>query len=335
MTDASNQTPVTVLTGFLGAGKTTLLNRILSEDHGKNYAVVVNEFGEVGIDNDLVVGADEEIFEMNNGCVCCTVRGDLIRILNGLMRRRKRFDGIIVETTGLAFPAPVIQTFFADDDVRGKTRLDAVVTVADAKHFMSEIKTSKELQEQIVFGDIILVNKTDLVSAEELQAVKDRIRTLNPFARILETERCAVDLESILDQSAFDLERVGERLAGKNDDHDHDHDDHHHHDHVHEDHDEKVRSFVLTSDRPLNPRRFIPWLQEITQQFGPDILRLKGILSMKDDDDRFVVHGIHMILEGDSQNPWGEDEERRNRLVFIGRNLPHDLIRDGFEKCHA
>src|SRR5437764_8667344 len=200
--------PVTVLTGYLGAGKTTLLNRILSEPHGKKYAVIVNEFGEIGIDNDLVVGADEEVFEMNNGCICCTVRGDLIRIIQGLMRRKGKFDAIIVETTGLADPAPVAQTFFVDDAVGRKAKLDAVVTVADARWLKDRLRDAPEAKNQIAFADVILLNKTDLVSAAELEEVEGRIRAINPYARLHKTERCAVPLPEVLGRNAFDLDRI-------------------------------------------------------------------------------------------------------------------------------
>ena len=202
------QIPVTVLTGYLGAGKTTLLNRILSENHGKRYAVVVNEFGEIGIDNDLIVESDEEVYEMNNGCVCCTVRGDLIRVVEGLMKRPGGFDGILVETTGLADPAPVAQTFFMDDEVKAKAKLDAVVTVADAKHLTSRLADSPEAQEQIGFADVILLNKTDLVSPAELAEVERKIRAINPHAVIHRTERCAIAIDKVLDRGAFDLDRI-------------------------------------------------------------------------------------------------------------------------------
>jgi G3E family GTPase len=208
MPDASKQTPVTVLTGYLGSGKTTLLNRILTEAHGKRYAVIVNEFGEVGIDNDLIVNADEEIFEMNNGCICCTVRGDLIRILGGLMRRKGAMDGILVETTGLADPAPVAQTFFVDEDLRRKTKLDAIVAVADAKHLLGEIDRAPEAQEQIAFADVVLLNKTDLVSGGELATVEARIRQINPYASLHRTERCDIDLGKVLGRDAFNLDRI-------------------------------------------------------------------------------------------------------------------------------
>ena len=230
--------PVTVLTGYLGAGKTTLLNRILSEPHGKKYAVIVNEFGEIGIDNELIVDADEEIFEMNNGCVCCTVRGDLIRIIEGLMKRRGKFDAIIVETTGLADPAPVAQTFFVDEDVMAKSRLDAVVTVADAKWLSARLKDAPEAKSQIAFADVIVLNKTDLVSADELAEVEGRIRAINPYATLHKTQRCAVPLDAVLERSAFDLERILELEPTflDHDDHAHDHHDHghDHHDHGHE-----------------------------------------------------------------------------------------------------
>ena len=226
---SSQKIPVTVLTGYLGAGKTTLLNRILSENHGKKYAVIVNEFGEIGIDNDLIIGADEEVFEMNNGCVCCTVRGDLVRILDGLMKRKGKFDAIIVETTGLADPAPVAQTFFVDEDVQKNARLDAVVTVADAKWLSDRLKDAPEAKNQIAFADVIVLNKTDLVSKAELAEVEARIRGINPYAKLHRTERCKVALSDVLERGAFDLDRILEIEpefldAGDGHDHHHDHD---------------------------------------------------------------------------------------------------------------
>jgi G3E family GTPase len=336
------QIPVTVLTGYLGAGKTTLLNRILSENHGKKYAVVVNEFGEIGIDNDLIVESDEEVFEMNNGCVCCTVRGDLIRVVEGLMKRPGGFDGILVETTGLADPVPVAQTFFMDDDVRAKSKLDAVVTIADAKHLTQRLADSPEAQEQIGFADVILLNKVDLVTADELAAVERRIRAINPHATIHRTERCAIPLAQVLDRGAFDLDRIlsldPEFLDGHDHDHDHDHDhgDHDHHHHHHDDHiaTSGIGSVALRAGT-LDPKVFFPWIDRVTQEQGPDILRLKGILSFKDDEERYVLQGVHMIVEGDHQRKWKDGEKRESRLVFIGRNLDADRLRTQFEACLA
>ena len=357
---ASEKIPVTVLTGYLGAGKTTLLNRILSEPHGKKYAVIVNEFGEIGIDNDIIVGADEEVFEMNNGCICCTVRGDLVRILDGLMRRKGKFDAIIVETTGLADPAPVAQTFFVDENVGRRTRLDAVVTVADAKWLNDRLKDAPEAKNQIAFADVILINKTDLVTPEELSEVEARIRGINPYARVHKTERAKIALDQVLGRNAFDLDRIldiePDFLGGDGDDHhhrDHDHDHHHdhdhghdhHHDHDHEHahahrglkhyHDEDMQSISLNTDKPLNPDKFFPWVQELVQKEGPNILRCKGILSFKDDNERFVFQGVHMILDGDHQRPWKDGEKRDSRIVFIGRNLPGKMIAEGFDSCIA
>jgi G3E family GTPase len=343
----SDKIPVTVLTGYLGAGKTTLLNRILSEPHGKKYAVIVNEFGEIGIDNDLVVGADEEVFEMNNGCICCTVRGDLIRILDGLMRGKGKFDAIIVETTGLADPAPVAQTFFMDENVGRRTKLDAVVTVADAKWLNDRLKDAPEAKNQIAFADVILINKTDLVSPDELGEVEARIRGINPYARLHRTERAKIPLNEILERKAFDLDRILEIepafLKGEERDHDHDHDHDHDNGHKHAHgpgglkhyHDEDMQSISLKSDKPLDPDKFFPWVQDLVQKEGPNILRCKGILAFKDDDERFVFQGVHMILDGDHQRPWNQDEKRDSRIVFIGRNLPAKKIADGFESCVA
>src|SRR5690242_14126183 len=255
----TDKIPVTVLTGYLGAGKTTLLNRILSEEHGRKYAVIVNEFGEIGIDNDLVVGADEEVFEMNNGCICCTVRGDLMRILADLMKKNGKFDAIIVETTGLADPAPVAQTFFVDEDVQKNARLDAVVTVADAKWLSDRLKDAPEAKNQIAFADVIVLNKTDLVSKPELAEVEARIRGINPYAKLHRTERCKVALADVLERGAFDLDRILEIEPAflEADDHDHNHDhDHHQHDHGHAHshgglkhyHDEEMQSLSLRTD---------------------------------------------------------------------------------------
>ena len=345
MSDATAaKIPVTVLTGYLGAGKTTLLNRILSENHGKKYAVIVNEFGEIGIDNDLIIGADEEVFEMNNGCVCCTVRGDLVRILDGLMKRKGKFDAIILETTGLADPAPVAQTVFVDEDVQLHTKLDAVVTVADAKWLSDRLKDAPEAKNQIAFADVIVLNKTDLVTKPELAEVEARIRAINPYAKLHRTERAQVKLSDVLEQGAFDIDRILEiepEFLNSGDGHDHDHDhhdhghDHHHHGHDHGPgvkhyHDEDMQSLSLRTDKALDATTFLPWLQGLVATEGAKILRSKGILSFSGDDERYVFQGVHMMLEGDHQRAWKDDEKRESRLVFIGRDLPEQAIRDGF-----
>ena len=382
--EPADKIPVTVLTGYLGAGKTTLLNRILTEPHGMKFAVIVNEFGEIGIDNELVVGADEEVFEMNNGCVCCTVRGDLIRIIEGLMKRRGKFDAIIVETTGLADPAPVAQTFFVDEDVQAKSRLDAVVTVADAKWLADRLKDAPEAKSQIAFADVILLNKTDLVTAAELAEVEGRIRAINPYAKLHKTQKCAVPLDAVLGRNAFDLERILElepafletddhddHADHKHADHGHDHHGHDHHDHghthqghdhghahhadghekhghtKHDDHthahghglkhyhDEEMHSLSLTIDGDVDPEKFLPWVQDYTKREGASILRSKGILSFKDEPRRFVYQGVHMMLDGDLQREWKPGEKRTSRIVFIGRKLKEDEIRQGFMACAA
>ncbi|MEC8675632.1 MAG: GTP-binding protein [Pseudomonadota bacterium] len=317
-----SQIPVTVLTGFLGAGKTTLLNRILTEQHGNRYAVIVNEFGEEGIDNDLVVDADEEVFEMNNGCICCTVRGDLIRILGGLMKRADKFDAIIVETTGLADPAPVAQTFFVDQDVADRTRLDAIVTVADAVHLDNQLGEHHEAEEQIAFADIVLLNKTDLVEVEGLGRVEDRIRRINPYTKIIRTEHCAANLDEVLGLKAFSLDRVLEVEPDfLTSDHDHEHDD-------------DVKSISLVADAPLDLDKFQTWFGQLLQTRGQDILRSKGILDFKGEDDRYVFQGVHMLMDGAPMGAWPEGS-RQSRLVFIGRDLDTMGLEDGFAACRA
>ena len=321
--DQPTQVPVTVLTGFLGAGKTTLLNRILTERHGKRYAVIVNEFGEEGIDNDLVVDADEEVFEMNNGCICCTVRGDLIRILSGLMKRGDQFDSIIVETTGLADPAPVAQTFFVDRDVADRTRLDAIVTVADALHLDAQLGEHHEVEEQVAFANVVLLNKTDLVKADGLERVEARIRRINPYAKIIRTERCAARLDEVLGLNAFSLDRILEAEPDfLTSDHDHDHDD-------------DVTSVSFVSETPLDLDRFQKWFGQLLRQRGQDILRSKGILDFSGHDDRYVFQGVHMLMDGSSMGPWPEGKPRVSRVVFIGRALESMGLKEGFEACRA
>jgi G3E family GTPase len=339
----ADKLPVTVLTGYLGAGKTTLLNRILTGDHGKRYAVIVNEFGAIGIDNDLIVETDEEIYEMNNGCICCSVRGDLIEVLEKLLRQPGRFDAIVIETTGLADPVPVAQTFFMDDAARARTRLDAVVTVVDAKHLPLRLKDSREAEDQIAFADVILLNKTDLVAPEDLAQVEAVIRTVNPYAEIYRTQRSQIALDRILDRGVFDLQRVlsvepAFLQAGETHEH---HDceegcthEHHHHGGLSAVHDVTVGSVSLRTGE-LDQTKFFPWIHQLTQQQGPRILRLKGILAFRAEARRYALQGVHMIVEGDHQRPWKPDEKRESRLVLIGRDLDRGRLSEGLEACLA
>jgi len=443
MSITNGKVPVTVLTGFLGAGKTTLLNRILSENHGKRIAVIENEFGEIGIDDALIVQADEEIFEMNNGCICCTVRGDLIRILGNLMRRKDKFDYILVETTGLADPAPVAQTFFVDDEIQDQLELDGIVTLVDAKHVCMHIDTSSECKEQVAFADVILLNKCDLVSEEDLVALEVRIRSMNAMAKIYRTKDAAIEMDKILNVSGFDLDRAlavkptflqpeypfewaciydfngkGESLllddgpdpsmnilllsakettvesinalaevavghfssdrikvepAGKISavgqvyqldlikkgskmfelapeeagkyvlfmqhkpeefalsignltplasvvyDAGHTHDS-------------EISSVGIEVEGDLDQKKFNNWLGELLREKGTDIFRMKGIVSISGEEERFVFQGVHMLFDGRPDRAWG-DEEHSNQMIFIGRNLDRKELVEGFNSC--
>eukprot|EP00198_Chlamydomonas_reinhardtii_P011338 XP_001700675.1 predicted protein [Chlamydomonas reinhardtii] len=324
--DAKSKIPITVVTGFLGAGKTTLVNHILTANHGKKIAVIENEFGEVGIDDALVMESKEEIFEMNNGCVCCTVRGDLIRILNKLIKRKGKFDAILIETTGLANPAPVIQTFFVDDDIKDACLLDAVLTVVDAKHVTQHLDEEKP-EGVIAFADKVLLNKTDLVSAEELHRLRHRIQHMNKPVEIIECVRSNVDVGRLLGINAFSLEKL---LAM-------DPEFLHHHDHKHDD---RVTSVGFEIDGEMDMPKLNMWLSKLLQERGPDLYRSKGILAIKGSDDKHVFQGVHMLLQFSSSaegvgRPWREGEKRLSKVVFIGKNLNRKELLEGLQSCLA
>ncbi len=353
--------PVTILTGFLGAGKTTLLKRILTEFHGRRVAVIENEFGPESIDNDLLVqDSDEEIIELSNGCVCCTVRGDLMRTLNELRTKRQAgeltFERVIIETTGMANPGPVCQTFFMDDDIAEYYRLDAVVTVVDAKHGMATLDAQPEAQKQVGFADRILVSKRDLVNDADYEALRARLVRINPRAPITPVHFGEVELKSIIDISGFNLNSIldidPEFLAdehpdakhdhdhghGHGHDHDHDHDhecgahcnhDHHHH----PAHDDEIGAFVFRSDKPFDPARLEEFLGGVVQVYGPDLMRYKGILYMKGINRRMLFQGVHMMMGAEPGKPWLSGEKPNTRMVFIGRKLPQEIFTRGLEQC--
>jgi G3E family GTPase len=291
----------------------------LTHEHGKKIAVIVNEFGEVGIDHQLVIDADEEIFEMNNGCICCTVRGDLIRIIGNLMRRRDKFDHLVIETTGLADPAPVIQTFFVDDDVQAQTHLDAVVTMVDAKHVVQHWEAG-EVQEQIAFADVIVLNKTDLVTAAELDQLEKQVRSMNAITKIYRTQNADLDMDSILGVSAFNLDRALEIDPGFLGEEAHEHD-------------ETVTSIAIVAPGALDGELLNQWMSKLVQTQGQDIFRMKGILHLAGQDQRFVFQGVHMIFDGRRDRDWLPGEVRHNQLVFIGRNLDEGALKRSFQAC--
>ena len=327
-TPTDERVPVTVITGFLGSGKTTLVNRILTEQHGRRIAVIENEFGEVGIDDALVLDAEEEIFEMNNGCICCTVRGDLIRILGALMRRRDRFDQILIETTGLADPAPVAQTFFVDDEIRDRLRLDAIVTMVDAAHVLEHLDEVKpddvenEAVEQVAFADRMILNKVDLVDEPKLTAVESRLRSINSAAEIVRSQDAKVDLDRILDVGAFDLQRVLTDDPAFLEQTDHQHD-------------QTVTSVGFQIDGDIDVDKLNDWLGELLGYRGVDIFRSKGILALENQSRQYVFQGVHMLFDGTEGREWRPDEPRTNRMVFIGRNLDRAELEAGFRGCLA
>ncbi len=322
----SNMVPVTILTGFLGSGKTTLLNRILKEDHGQRIAVIENEFGEVGVDNAIIETGDEQIVEMNNGCICCTVRGDLIRILGTLKDKRDqgalKFDRVVIETTGMADPGPVAQTFFTDEEIGNYYLLDSIITLVDAKHAPRQLDEFHEAQEQVGFADRILLSKTDLTAQEETEALVQRLKRMNPRAPIKKVHFGDAPLEEVLDIRGFNLNAIlqldPEFLT----------------DIQHEHHDE-VQSFVFRSDKPFDGQKLEQFLSGMIQVYGPDLLRYKGVLWMKGNARRVVFQGVHMMMGGDMGKPWGKGEKKGSVMVFIGRKLPKDIFIAGMEECLA
>jgi G3E family GTPase len=342
--------PSTILTGFLGAGKTTLLNRILQENHGLRIAVIENEFGQENIDNEILVqDSSEQIVEMNNGCICCTVRGDLIVALGNLARKRDagelQFDRVIIETTGLANPGPVAQTFFVDEEVGSHYLLDAVVTVVDARHGMDQLDRHEEAQRQVGFADKILMSKTDLADAGTVEELKARIRRINPRAPISTSDFGRAPISEVLDLRGFNLNDKLELdpaflTADEADEHDHEHvhteacdHSHDHHDHHHGHHSDDIAAFVFKSERAFDPERLDQFLGSMVQVFGPNMLRYKGVLLMAGADRKVVFQGVHQIMGSDLGAKWGDQESRGSKMVFIGKNLPKDVFIRGLEQC--
>lgn len=367
--------PVTIITGFLGAGKTTLLNRILTEEHGQKIAVIENEFGEESIDNDLLVrNEDEEIITMNNGCICCTIRGDLAENLIRLMEKKKegsaQFERVIIETTGLADPGPVAQTFFMDEEVSQFYMVDGIITVVDALNGGRTLDEQEPAQAQVGFADRILLSKVDLVDSEIVDDLCARLHRMNPRAPIIECNMGNVDIREVLDIHGFNLDAAleldpdflkeaqeeGEHhhhgdhcCYGHDHDHNHDHHDHdgecscgHHHEegetcscghhHHHPRHDDEIAAFVFESDKPFDPARLDSYMRTLTQVYGPDMLRYKGVLYMTGTDRRMIFQGVHMLMAADLDKPWG-DQKPTNKIVFIGRRLPKKAILQGLETC--
>jgi len=319
--------PVTILTGFLGSGKTTLLNRILKEQHGHRIAVIENEFGEAGVDNEILIDdKDEQIVEMNNGCICCTVRGDLMRILEDLRAKREGgklwFERVIIETTGMADPGPVAQTFFLDEKIGSYYLLDSVLTVVDAKHGQETLDQFKEAQEQVGFADRILMSKTDLVAEEAADKLQARLKRMNPRAPVRKVHFGDAPIAEILDIRGFNLNAVLEVDPEFLEDAEHEHDEH-------------VKSFVFRSERPFDGAKLEEFLGGIVQVYGENLLRYKGVLYLKGTPQRVVFQGVHMMMGGDLGRTWARDEKRSSTMVFIGRNLPEDLIVKGLEQCLA
>jgi G3E family GTPase len=320
----AHMVPVTILTGFLGAGKTTLLNRILKEEHGHKIAVIENEFGEVGVDNAIIEKSDEQIVEMNNGCICCTVRGDLIRILGTLKEKREagdlKFDRVVIETTGMADPGPVAQTFFSDEEIGNYYLLDSIITLVDAKHAPRQLDEFHEAQEQVGFADRILMSKTDLVPSDEVEKLSQRIRKMNPRAPIKHVHFGNAPINEVLDIRGFNLNAILELDPTFLTDIAHEHHD-------------QVESFVFRAEKPFDGQKLENFLSGMIQVYGPDLLRYKGVLWMKGRKERVVFQGVHMMMGGDIGKPWGKGEKKESILVFIGKKLPRDLFIAGLQEC--
>jgi G3E family GTPase len=322
---SAEQIPVTILTGFLGSGKTTLLNYILKQPHGHRIAVIENEFGEAGIDNELLVqDRDEQIIEMNNGCICCTVRGDLVRILGELVAKKDagklHFSRVVIETTGLADPAPVAQTFFVDEDIGQRYLLDAIVTLVDAKHAPAQLDEHHEAQEQVGFADRILLTKTDLVAHEALLKLRQRLARMNPRAKISEARHGVAAIDDLLDIRGFNLNAILEIEPDFLSDVSHEHDD-------------DVSSFVFREQRPLDLERMEDFLGGIVQVYGAQMMRYKGILNIHGTDQRIVFQGVHMLMGSEMGSAWKDDEVRASKIVFIGKNLPREILEKGLAQC--
>lgn len=349
--------PTTILTGFLGAGKTTLLNRILQEQHGMKIAVIENEFGQENIDNEILVqDSGEQIVEMNNGCICCTVRGDLIIALGNLAQKREageiQFDRVVIETTGLANPGPVAQTFFVDDEVGANYMLDAVVTVVDARHAMDQLDQHEEAQRQVGFADKILLSKTDLVSEEQVAALTARLHRINPRAAVSKSDFGRAPIAEVLDLKGFNLNdkleldpdfllteqtheegHVHDEHCGHHHHHGHDHAHGEHCDHHHSHHTDDIAAFVFKSNRPFDTAKLDEFLGGLINVYGPRMLRYKGVLFMQDADRKVVFQGVHQIMGSDLGAKWGENDVRGSKMVFIGKNLPKDIFISGLEQC--
>jgi G3E family GTPase len=325
--------PVTLLSGFLGAGKTTLLNYILKENHGKRIAVIENEFGDIPIDHDLVIGADDDIFEMNNGCICCSIKGDLIATLNRLMERHDKFDSILIESTGLAAPGPIAQAFLLEDEINHSLKLDGIVTLVDAFHFWKQLDEIDVAWEQIAFSNVILLNKVDLVSSEEVTKIDTRLRSINPTARIFQTTNAAIKLDEILNIGGFDLSPGGEfadddqdpfglnRAIPRIDEHDR---------HSHSD--SEIISVSITLEGEIDRGRFVNWLQMLLIMEGMDVMRAKGILNLQGSDKRHIFQSVFMMFDGKDDRLWGDDP-RVNKMVFIGRDLDRQRLEEGVRGC--